>query len=119
FRVLGAELKKSMLHLLRQPAVRVALRDKKGLSEIDAPPLDRSQLELGASWAAYLADEACAGTLVISPNRPIVDGVDVTSLEFASGVGTAELDCRLQVRDGFLDVLKFDIPSQWSEPFLL
>jgi len=101
FRVLDTELKKNLIHILRQPAVLVKLRDAKGLSEVDVPPLDSAQLDLGTSWATYLAREAFDGTLAISPNAPRVEGVDVTSLEFDSGVWTAEVDCRLKVSDGF------------------
>ena len=118
--VLDAELKKNQLEILRKPEVLVQLRDTHGLSEMEPAALEGAPAELGTSLAAYVAEGAAIdGKLMISPNAPRVEGVEVTSLEYDSGTWTAEMDYRLKVSDGLLDVLRFDIPTQWSEPFQL
>jgi hypothetical protein len=118
--VVGAELKKSQLQVFRQGAMLVEPAALSGMTATEPPALDKSKSELGSLVGCYVAESPSASAkLSLAPNVPRANGVEVIWLDRENDTWTAEVDYRLQVSGGLIDVLRFDAPAQWIEPFQL
>ncbi len=53
----------------------------------------------------------------LAPNQPQTEGRQVLIVDRDHDSWTATIDLQLQVRHGLVDVLRFDVPPQWTEPF--
>ena len=117
FQLSGTEIKSNRLNLFRQPSVLVALKGKPGVTTTD--PLEmESKSEFGAKVGSYLLNDAGSTVAVkISPNIPQTRAVAITSLQRDADRWVAELEYHMDVNNGLVDSLQFDIPAQWSEPF--
>jgi hypothetical protein len=113
----GVRVKRRELQIYRQSELLVQLDSDPPFTPVDPTPLALVD-DFGSLFASYLADES-QGEIVVkkSANAPQSKAVLVTSLEHASDSWTAELDYRLDVSGGLVDVLQFEIPPQWSEPY--
>ncbi|REK11583.1 MAG: hypothetical protein DWQ37_13805 [Planctomycetota bacterium] len=116
-RLLSADIKKNLLCVFRQPSVLAVLDPRPGVRPVEAP--DQAPEEgLGAlSRCFMIEDPAAVVAAEISPNNPTTQAVAVTHLEHQRDRWMAELNFHLNVRDGLVDSLQFEIPRQWSEPF--
>lgn len=115
--LLGAEIKTNRLNLFRQPPVLVEFQAKTGATKTDLLEME-SRSELGARLGSYLLENpAAAVTVKVSPNVPQTRAVAVTSLQRDTDRWVAELEYHMDVSNGLVDSLRFDIPVQWSEPF--
>ena len=69
--------------------------------------------------AACLSSPASVGptpAIRIAANAPHIDGKEMTTVRRVDDAWTAAVDLDLQVSDGVLDELRFDLPPQWSKP---
>lgn len=108
-----------LIQLYRQPSVLVSLADLAGLKEISEPAGASPPANFGRAVAALSAERRdFSGTLAVSANQPRVECVQVTSLEYEESGWKAEIEHRLNVEQGVLDALRFEIPAGWTEPFL-
>ncbi|MBI3838756.1 MAG: hypothetical protein HY288_12595 [Planctomycetia bacterium] len=119
FEVASAEIKKSRLQLFRQPAVLTEVRTSNGISDLDASEFETPE-GFGARIGGYLLDDPQAKPSVkLAPNVPKSRAVAMTSLSRDADHWIAETEYHLDVFDGLIDTLQFEIPSQWSEPYRL
>ncbi|HUY37050.1 MAG TPA: hypothetical protein VMV69_30305 [Pirellulales bacterium] len=73
---------------------------------------------LGRLVAALAATGGDASAVVaVAPNEPILKAQQVTSLRYQDEAWQVEVECLLNVENGLVDALRFEIPSQWSGPF--
>ncbi len=68
---------------------------------------------------AMAIDSSAAGAveIVVVPNRPTVQGETLTSVSRDNGIWTATLSGELRVEQGDLDVLRLELPANWTGPF--
>ena len=108
----------NVIQLYRQPSVLVSLADPQGLVEIAEPLGASPPPHFGRAVAAFYADRRdFSAMLSVSVNEPLVHCVQVTSLQYEDNGWKAEIEHRLNVEQGVLDVLRFEIPTGWNEPF--
>jgi hypothetical protein len=107
-----------VVRVFRQPAVLVSLADLKGLAEIAGPSGEDQPEDFGRPVASFAAAARDFSAMVsVSANEPLVDRVQVTSLEYENKRWRAEIEHRLNVERGLVDALRFEIPKQWTGPF--
>jgi hypothetical protein len=117
--VAGAQIADNRIDIFRQPDVLARVEEIKGLGPLEATVSLRPLSDQDRLVARFSAEGEPAATLVVAPNAPIIDGVAVTSVDRRSGVWEATLDYRFEIRDGVVDVLRFDVPRSWSGPYLV
>ncbi len=61
--------------------------------------------------------ESQPAVLRVEPNRARVRTVQATSINRGAEAWQAAVDLSLQIDDGVLDVLRFELPPQWTGPF--
>jgi hypothetical protein len=108
--------------LHRAPEVAVRVASSEGLSPDEGAPLGRYTATRGRLEAVLVRDAASAApvraTVEIFPNRPrIARRQLVTLLKPGLSQWSVELDLQLQISQGVVDVLRFDLPSEVSGPF--
>jgi hypothetical protein len=119
FALANAEIKKSRLQLFRQPAVLAEVQTPRGITPIDPSEFDTPAV-FGARLGCYLLDDHQATLSVkLAPNVPKSRTIAMTSIGRDGDHWMAEVECHVEVRDGLLDTLQFEIPPQWSEPYRL
>ncbi|HTU25170.1 MAG TPA: hypothetical protein VMF30_07220 [Pirellulales bacterium] len=115
---LDAEIKKNQIEIFRQPTALVEMGETSGVSPLEPTAEERLKPEWGRLVASYAQTEPQAALHVrLARNQPQTDGRQVLIVNRQRDAWTATLDLQLQVRGGLLDVLRFDIPPQWAEPF--
>lgn len=104
----------STVQVFRQPAVLVSLDALAGLTE--ASGADERHSNLGRLVAQWSAAGEFSATVTVRPNAPAIKAEQVTVMRFDRG-WEAEVVCRLDIKEGVLDQLRFDIPAEWPGPF--
>lgn len=114
------EIVESKVQIYRQPGVIVAVEDvEKLVRDQDLPPADAAP-DWGRPVEQLVANgDGPSAWLAIERNQPQVKGVQVTRLEREGQAWTCEVDFQFHVVDGLLDVLRFELPAGWNEPFEL
>ncbi len=129
--VQGSDTEKLRAIITRTSDMLVTVSDPGGLKALPAG-------EVGAALAEAqhdgLIEPVCAGeeqlvaildgpqesqpaVLRIEPNRARVRTVQATSINRGAEAWQAAVDLSLQIDDGVLDVLRFELPPQWTGPF--
>jgi hypothetical protein len=117
WKVLGASESRSQLQLYRQPGVLVSVEAPAGTTPIELAASER-QTALGSLCGCYQVEtDAAPFRVQQTPNEPQVGAVATTVLERDADRWTAELQVHVNVTEGLVDTLQFEIPPQWSEPF--
>lgn len=117
-RLVEADVRESVVHIWRQSSASVALADPTNLAEIKETVAANESKDLGRLVGSYLVDGQDARvTLVMSPNEPSVRANQVTSVSHDGNVWSAKVDYRCHVENGVLDLLRFDVPSDWMGPY--
>ena len=115
--LVGTEIKKSELHVYRQPSVLADIKNATGVIEIDAEKTDRPAA-FGSWIAGFLIDDPKGSVGVeLSPNPARAHAIAVTTIEREAERWIAEVECHTHVLDGVVNSLVFEIPPQWTEPF--
>jgi hypothetical protein len=70
---------------------------------------------LVAALAAVRSD--ASGVVAFGRNEPRFTAVQVTSLDYQDEAWQAEVECELNAENGIVDLLRFEIPAQWTGPF--
>ncbi len=113
----GAEVKKSQLQIFRQAQTLIEIEPAAEMSAIEPPAVDKSRPELGRPVAAFLLGSTQTSLKVkLSANIPETEAREVIVVERDQDLWTATVDYQVTVRGGLVDVLRFEIPPQWSEP---
>ena len=90
--------------------------DRRATSVEIAPEEDPLKPEWGRLVASYLLDDPQARLKVqLDENKPLADGRQVLIVDRDRDVWKATIDLELHVRQGLIDVLRFDVPPQWVE----
>ncbi len=117
FELLGAETKKSQLQLYRQPAVLADIKRSPSASEVQADENEDLD-DFGALLGRYLLEDPQANvTITLAPNVPKSRAVAMTYLQRDADRWMADFHYHLEVLEGIVDSLQFEIPPQWSEPY--
>jgi hypothetical protein len=107
-----------VVQVFRQPAVLISVDDWHAAAEAPEPPRDKTPEGFGrpvVTLAAIAGD--FSAQVVLAPNEPLVDCVQVTMLEYEDQVWNASVEHRLNIERGVIDVLRFEIPPEWTGPF--
>jgi len=114
----GARIRATSVIVLREPNVRVALENRDNLAPAEAS-LPSSLTSAGRKLVAHETSTApdYGATLVISDNEPRVELVETISIERRAELWRAIVECRGEVTGGVLDVLRFQLPADWTGPF--
>jgi len=114
----SARLERSAVTIFRQPPVLVQIEPQGSVRPQPPPAQDETSTALQAFCGSFLLDGPESRLRVqLTPNTPNVRALSVTSLERDEDLWVAEMRCHVEVRQGLVDSLQFEIPSQWSEPF--
>jgi hypothetical protein len=117
-RLVEADVHESVVHVWRQPAARVAVEDLVNLVETSEPARADDAKDLGRLVGSYLVDgQDAQATLVLAPNEPRIRANQVTSVSRDANAWEAKVDYRCTVENGLLDLLRFDVPSDWPGPY--
>lgn len=115
--ILDSELESTEIAMAREPSVLIRFVKTRGLEPFsgDAPwagwPHSRVVAQYRVSKPAF---ELSA---IIEPNAPHSRAVQITTLQRTDDGWEANIDLRLQVDRGVVDVLHFDVPASWTGPF--
>ncbi len=113
----GGQIKRKEWRLYRQAAVLVEVDKNPRVAAVD-PPNAATPDGFGALLGCYQSDDAQANIkATITPNVSESRAVMVTTLERDADRWMAELACHVEVTEGLVDALQFEIPPQWLEPF--
>ncbi|MEX2176966.1 MAG: hypothetical protein WD872_21570, partial [Pirellulaceae bacterium] len=117
----SADPREVTLRAFRQPEVQLAFSANPADWTAQEPPdLRRHQQHRGrlaAAWHRSAAAPTAAPRVAVSPNQPQVAGALVLRLAPHESGWEARVDCLLEVRSGLLDVLRFEVPADWTGPF--
>ena len=114
----NAEVKKNQLQIFRQSQTLVDIEPAPDMSAIDPPAIDKGHPELGRLVAAYtLGSTQTALKVKVTANVPDTEAREVIVVQREQDQWTATVDYQVTVGHGLLDVLRFEIPPQWSEPY--
>jgi len=103
--------------LLRDSSVGVEVQDAKGLEPIARDDRVSTKDYPVGSWRVI--DASPAARMVIQPNEPRVDLLQLTTMRREATGWTAEVELIYTVAEGALDTLRFEVPRSWSGPFTL
>ena len=118
FQWLDAEVKKNQVEIFRQAATLVEMGETTGVSSVEATAEERLKPEWGRLVASYTQNDPQARlTVHLAPNQPQIEGRQVLIVDRDHDSWTATIDLELHVRQGLVDVLRFDVPPQWTEPY--
>lgn len=108
----------NLVQIFRQPAVLVAVEDRKAMREAPDPVWENPPERFGRPVVTLAAEaRAFSARISVSANEPVVNGVQVTFLEYEDQRWYAVVERRLNVERGVVDMLRFDIPPEWIGPF--
>lgn len=108
----------NVIRIYRQPSVLASVEEPQGLVEIAEPAGDNRPEHFGRAVASLAAERRnFSAMLSVKANEPLVNCVQVTSLQYEENGWKADVEHRLNVEQGVLDVLRFEIPAGWEEPF--
>ena len=108
----------NLVQIFRQPAVLIAVEDRKAMREAPDPVWEKPPERFGRPVVTLAAEARDFSALIsVSANEPVVHGVQVTFLEYEDQRWYAVVERRLNVESGIVDMLRFDIPPEWTGPF--
>jgi hypothetical protein len=121
----GGEALSRRVMVYRRPGARVSVVDRSGFddtAERSAPAASTGERNGGSSFGRLVAALAAArgdASAVVSfgPNEPRLTAVQVASLSYQDDAWQAEIECLLNAENGLVDVLRLEIPAQWTGPF--
>lgn len=114
-----AQVRTAILHLYRQPAVRLKPLHGPGLVDWQEPPAEARPPQ----WGRLLQSLRVEGgqppktALNVNLNQPKVNVEQVTWLYRGAESWNAQIECRLVVSGGVLDELRFDAPDALAGPY--
>jgi hypothetical protein len=113
--VLAAEVKKRQVHLYRQPGVLASIQKTSSVGDVNNDDL---QLEnFGTLLGKYSIDDPTAVvTVTLAPNVVKSQAVAATFLQRDADRWVADFHYHIEVLEGIVDTLQFEIPAQRSEP---
>lgn len=115
-RLVDAQRNSSVVHLYRQPGVLVEIESKQGVEQRPVDSVDEVQPGRGRLVAVFVANQdEMALTVRPSWNAPRVHGTEMILLQRDQDRWSVEVDYRIQVQEGVVDVLRFDVPSEFAE----
>ena len=115
--LLSSRLKRHELQLFRQGDLLVQVEAPDTFISVEPTQLDLPD-DFGTRLASYRCDDLKAEVMIKkSGNSPQAKAVAVTSLDHGADSWTAQLEYHLDVSNGLVDVLQFEIPPQWSDPY--
>ena len=83
-----------------------------GVASVEATAEERLKSEWGRLVASYMQNDPQATLSVhLAPNQPQIEGRQVLIVDRDHDSWTATIDLELHVRQGLVDVLRFDVPS--------
>lgn len=119
----GIDITSNKIHLYRQPTVRIDALETQGyIAEAD-PAIGRQSHELGRLSNVLVSEPGKIGKghvkLTLAPNRPRLSGRLAIELNRSEQSWLATLHHRVSIDDpnAILDVLRYEIPPGWKEPF--
>jgi hypothetical protein len=117
----SGRVRSSTLALYRGPSVLLQMDRTDGLIDVEKPPVEPFDEELGRLVGYYRVEQSqlIRPVLTLEPNRPRMHAEQVTRLRFRDSVWYADIDCRVEVKDGLLDRIRIDAPSPWDGPYQL
>lgn len=107
--------------LYRRPEVLLTLEEAAGLEITENSPATLDVNDDPAILYAHYrmpADQAAPGNLIVVPNQPRVQAIEVTQLSHGQGIWQAEYRCTLDVESGNLDEIVLEIPREWQAPWV-
>ena len=117
----GAEVLSDAVTVYRRPSVRVNVLDRAGLSDVPAAPVGQYRAGWGRLVAALQAAPSQPRTqplrFSVTPNRPRAQGTQVTVLDRVQDAWRVQVQYDLQVTSGVVDVVRWEVPADWSGPF--
>ena len=116
-RLTGATLNSQMVKVFRRPAALVEVEPNETAQRTETPVDEQEKAEFGSFLGSFRLG-ADPLRLHVTPNAPVVDAIEVISLERKDEGWEAEVDVNLRSRQGVLDTLHFDIPPDWTEPLV-
>jgi len=115
--LVDAQVQRSAWRLYRQNSVLVEVHPGPGVETMPTDGVE-PRGEFGALIGLYQTADPAAGLAVkIAPNSPQSKATLVTRLERDDDRWMAEVTCHVQVLEGIVDTLVFEVPPQWSEPY--
>lgn len=117
--VQSAPSKEAIVRIYRQPEVTVQLPNATGwtpLPDHDASPREQDGGRLVAALHRATTN-APVPVITVSPNRPQVEHRLALRASSEEGQWYAEADVSLEISKGVLDVLRLEIPPNWTGPF--
>jgi hypothetical protein len=116
----GAKTTSATVSIFRQPAVAVSLTSAVQLADTPEAAKVERYADSGRLVSSLIATgERPSATIVLSTNEPEARAEQVTSLRREGQAWQAELACRWTVEKGMLDVVRLEIPPQWTGPFTI
>jgi len=112
--VLTAEVKKRQMQLYRQPGILASIEKTPSVGEVnsDTPLIEN----FGALLGRYSLDDPTAVlTVTLSPNVVKSRGLAATYLQRDADSWAAHFHYHIEVLEGLIDTLQFEIPAQWSD----
>ncbi len=109
-------MQRNQLQLYRQPAVLAAVETPNGVEPLDPASVTRFDA-MGSFYGGYQLTGDAMPRVKLTPNRPQVCAAAVTYLEREDDRWRADLHYHVDIESGLVDLLQFEIPPQWSEPF--
>ncbi len=114
----GAELKRNQIDIFRQAATLIEMGETAGATSVEMTQEEPLKPEWGRLVASYLLDDPQARLKVqLDENKSQAEGRQVLIVDRDRDVWKATIDLELHVRQGLIDVLRFDVPPQWVEPY--
>ena len=114
----GAELKRNQINIFRQAATLIEMGETAGATSVEIATEDPLKPEWGRLVASYLLDDPQARLKVqLDENKSQAEGRQVLIVDRDRDVWKATINLELHVRQGLIDVLRFDVPPQWVEPY--
>jgi hypothetical protein len=112
--LLAAEVKKRQVHLYRQPGIVANIQKMPSVGDVNA---DNPLLEnFGTLLGRYSVDDPTAVlTVTLAPNVVKSRAVAATYMQREGEGWVADFHYHIEVLEGLLDTLQFEIPAQWSD----
>ncbi|HVC97376.1 MAG TPA: hypothetical protein VND64_27085 [Pirellulales bacterium] len=114
----GGESLSGTVLIYRRGDVKVAIDERTGFDATAEPTRDETESRMGRLVAALAANgDAASAVVSVSPNEPRLEATQVTSLRYQDEAWQVEVECLLNVENGLVDALRFEIPEPWTGPF--
>jgi hypothetical protein len=113
------QVRSSLVQLFRRPPVLLTWHGQTQPEPGASPTADASRADLGQLAATFkLADSGFLGvTVTVTPNRPRVRAQQMLALRGSGRSWNAEVECRLQVGGGTVDLVRLRAPAPWNGPY--